>query len=164
MVAKTYSFVEQYEMGAEGEAVLDKYFEQWYDIVHATKGEQLGKKIDRWFRRKDEEVRTRWIAIEYKTDKWTDKTNNLFLETWSKYQTSAGWLYRTQADKVIYYALPDTIYILDRREFLLKYAEDLRQKYGEKPVKNVGYISKGIPVPVDVVVELIGKKNVRRLS
>ncbi len=163
MATKTYSFVEQLEKGAEGEAVLDKYFEQWYDIIEATRGEQLGKKIDRWFRPKDAHGLKPWTAIEYKTDNWTDRTNNIFLETWSKYPSSAGWLYRTQADKVIYYALPDTLYILDR-QFLLKHAEDFRQKYGEKPVKNVGYISKGIPVPVDVVVELIGNKNVRRLT
>lgn len=158
-MSKTYSFVEQLEMGEAGEQILDEYFSKWYDIKPATPQEQRQKKIDRWFRHKDS-PNPNSTPIEYKTDDKTDRTGNLFIETWSNEgKRVPGWVYSTWADVVIYFALPDTLYIM-KTMWLRSRVSEWQGTYGTRSVKNKGYRTIGIPVPTKVVPE----KFVRRLD
>jgi hypothetical protein len=161
-MVKTYSFVEQFERGLEGEKVLDKYFSQWYIIKDATLDQQKNEKIDRLFRPKGAPSDTPWIKVEYKTDDKTDKTGNLFIETmsmieWGKY----GWAWITHAQKVIYYALPDTVYILDTAELRDKLMLWHKQRKPKRKVYNDHWTSEGYLIKTDEIVDWIGEKNVR---
>jgi hypothetical protein len=168
-MAVTYSFVEQLEMGEAGEKVLDAYFAKWYDIKPATLEQQKNEKIDRLFRPKvgpggQDMTRTHpnWIKVEYKTDDKTDKTGNLFIETmsmieWGKY----GWAWTTQAEKVIYYALPDTVYIIDVTELRDKLMTWHKQKRRKAQVKNVRWTSEGYLIKAEEIAAWVGPKNVR---
>lgn len=160
-MTKTYSWVEQYEKGMEGELVLDKYFSQWYDIKPATLVQQKDEKIDRLFRRKNSDGP--WKKVEYKTDSRTDQTGNLFIETWSAVEWRRyGWAFASKADIIIYYALPDTVYIIERNQLQDALLHWIRQ-YKPHRIKNNGYTTEGLAIPADVITELIGKKRVRRL-
>lgn len=160
---KTYSFVEQYERGLEGERVLDEYFSAWYEIREATIDQQKGEKIDRLFRPKGSERNTPWKKIEYKTDSRTDKTGNLFIETWSNYENRTyGWAYTTKADEIMYYALPDTVYILNKTELQQKLMGEWREVL-PKFIRNPRYTTVGLAIPVEEIVEMIGPKRVRRI-
>jgi hypothetical protein len=164
---KTYSFVEQLEKGAKGEKVLDEYFKQWYDIREATIEQQKDEKIDRLFSPKQRPAQPEereWIKVEYKTDDRTDDTGNLFIETWSSVEHRRyGWAYASKADMIVYYALPDTIYLIDRQD-LLRILPDWLKVFKTHRIKNKGYTTEGLAVPVEHILHLIGKKRVRRLS
>ena len=162
-MAKTYSFVEQYEKGMEGEKVLDEYFARWYEIREATIDQQKDMKIDRLFRPKGSDRNTPWKKVEYKTDDRTDSTGNLFIETWSSVENRRyGWAYATKADIIIYYALPDTIYILDKKKL-----QDVLMrkwfKYPNRDIPNKYYTTQGILVSTEEIVEVFGEKCVRRI-
>jgi hypothetical protein len=158
-MAHTYSFVEQLERGKAGEAVIKDYFSQWYKITDATLDQQKNEKIDFIFERNG--VRTK---VEVKTDDKTDKTGNLFIETmsmieWGKY----GWAWVTQAEKVLYYALPDTVYILDVAQLRDMLQVWHKQRKPKRKVYNDHWTSEGYLIKTDEIVRLIGPKNVRIL-
>jgi hypothetical protein len=162
-VTKTYSFAEQWERGKQGEDVLDAYFEKWYHIKKARLEEELKGKYDRWFKPKGI-AGAKWIPVEYKTDELTDKTGNLFIETYSAVEWGRyGWAWTTKAEKVIYYALPDTVYILDVETLRTKLGDWHKEGRKERKVKNKGYTSMGYAIPADEIAEIIGEKNVRIL-
>jgi hypothetical protein len=161
-MSKTYSFVEQLEKGEAGEKVLDAYFEKWYEIKPASIDEQIHEKFDRWFRPKAKRDTAVSFRVEYKTDDKTDKTGNIFVETmsmveWGKY----GWAWTSQADKVIYYALPDTVYILDTYELRDKLMLWHKMRRPKRKVKNTNWTSEGYLIKVEEIVGWIGPKNVR---
>lgn len=163
-MVKVYSFVEQLERGMEGEKVLDEYFRQWYDVREATIEQQKDWKIDRLFTPKNSVGSEPPKLIEYKTDDRTDQTGNLFIETWSNRELRRyGWAFATRADIIVYYALPDTIYMIprDKLQAALPY---WMNRYPTRDIRNKTYTTVGIPVPTEVVVDLIGQKMVRRLS
>jgi hypothetical protein len=150
-------------LGKEGEEVLDEYLKQWYNIRQATLQEELKGKYDRWFKPKGKRD-IPWIAVEYKTDRLTDKTGNVFIETYSSVEGNRyGWAWTTQAEKVIYYALPDTLYIIDVALLRTAMGEWHRQRRRQRDVRNKGYTSRGYAIPVEEIVELIGERNVRIL-
>ena len=162
MASKVYSFVEQYERGLEGEEVLDEYFRQWYDIKDATIDQQKDEKIDRLFRPKGTDEP--WKKVEYKTDDRTDRTGNFFIETWSSVEYRRyGWAFASHADIIVYFALPDTVYIMDRHVLQDNLLHWMR-KYPKRDIDNGHYTTQGLLVPTDVIVEMIGPKRVRRLK
>jgi hypothetical protein len=151
----------------EGEEVLDEYFSQWYDIKHATLTQQKDDKIDRLFRPKGSDEP--WKKVEYKTDSRTDQTGNLFIETWSAVEWRRyGWAFASKADIIIYYALPDTVYILERLQLQGALLNWIRE-YKPFRIKNVDkngkhlYFTEGLAIPTEIITELIGRKRVRRL-
>lgn len=153
----TYSFAEQLERGQHWEGVLDSYFSTWYNIREASRDEQR-RGIDRWFRRKTggEEV-----SVEIKADDKTSKTGNLFIETVSVLEKNKpGWAWKSEADILVYLAIPDTLYIVPMREVRRRIPE-WRDEYGTRNVRNKGWTSVGIPVPEE---EFVGICKVRRLT
>lgn len=138
-----YTFKEQMIVGKDGEATLDEYFSQWYDISPVNMDLER-KGIDRWFRRKGQPALT---TVEYKTDVLTQKTGNVFVETYSVLESGRyGWAWTCSADMLMYYAMPNTIYIAEPIKVREK-IDKWQKKYGVRTVKNKGYHSVGIPVP-----------------
>lgn len=141
---KQYDFQKQKGVGDTGERILDAFFMSLgYQVEEVNMAEQR-KGIDRIVKKPDGEV----IKLEYKTDALTAKTGNVFIETISSTKSgSLGWALKTQADYVVYY-------VPDWNKALLIDPQVLREmipmwifEYRQKPVKNAGYFSFGIPVP-----------------
>jgi len=161
MSEKVYSFTEQLEKGMEGEEVLDQYFSKWYRIKHASIDEQVRDKLDRWFQPKHNPD-SGWISVDYKTDDKADKTGNLFIETMSMVEMNKpGWAWASKAMKVIYYTLPDTVYILDMDILRNQLVYWHSKKRKQRTVKNEMWSSRGFIIPTKEIVQLIGEKNVR---
>jgi len=134
----------------EGEAVLDRYFKQWYDVAPASEAQQRDG-IDRVF---SCQKTGRRFTVEYKADGVAARTGNAFVETWSVAEDKRrGWAYTSHAQMLIYF-VPQTgaIYMasmLKIKEMLETWTAD----YREKSVKNSGkngnpYTTKGLPVPL----------------
>jgi outer membrane PBP1 activator LpoA protein len=142
----TYSFDEQLSKGQRYELLLDRYFSQWYSIQPATM-EQQRKGIDRVMTHLETKViRT----VEYKADTIAGRTGNAFIETVSVDRTNkAGWAYTSQADYIVYLVTdPDTIYII--KPFVLrKRLPKWENSYQSRKVKNNGYNTVGLLVPLD---------------
>lgn len=147
-MTSVYDFNRQLKAGGVGEAALDLFFGEWFDIKPATDAEQrLG--IDRhWWSKTD----ARHWTVEYKTDYVARRTHNAFIETVSVEGKKRGWVYTSTAAWVIYYVVGgdyDLAYLLDlayiRRVALKKW----EQQYPVKSVQNGGgYTTKGLIVPL----------------
>lgn len=147
-MSNSYDFGQQLKVGAAGEAALDAYFGQWFNITPATDAEQrLG--IDRhWASRLD----SRLWTVEYKTDHTAKRTHNAFVETVSVEGKRRGWVYTSQANWVIYYVPGgdyDLAYMLDISHIRRRVLREWERIYPVKPVQNTrGYITKGLIVPL----------------
>lgn len=145
---KKYDFQEQKGVGDAGESILDTFFISLGCQVEEVDLKSQRRGIDRIVTKPDGET----MRLEYKTDALTAKTGNVFVETISSTKSGAlGWALKTQADYVIYF-------VPDWRKALVISPQILRDKipewvfeYRQKPVKNVGYFSFGIPIPWNVM-------------
>lgn len=161
-MTKTYSFVEQLEKGQKAERILDEYFSKWYLIADVSMDTQR-KGIDRIFTRQafSEPIQPT-INVEYKADEKTQSTGNVFIETMSVMEMGKyGWAWTSQADMLVYLAIPDTIYIVPPvkiREIIPEWTKT----YGVRTVRNKAYKSCGIPVPEEEFAKICS--SVRRLS
>jgi len=161
MPTPTYSFAEQLERGVHWEGVLDEFFKRWYNIREATREEQR-KGIDRWFWYIDSEDMDNPFPVEYKADDMTRKTGNVFVETMSVVERNkVGWAWKSEAEILAYLAIPDRLYIAEMknvREMIPRW----RDWFGERPVKNDYWTTRGIPVPEGNFAQVC--KTIRRLG
>lgn len=131
--------------GEQGEAILDKYFEQWYWIVSVdSKGQRSG--IDRIFTCK---ATGRVYTVEYKTDMRAAETGRAFIETVSVDNVEKpGWALTSRAQVLVYYVPPLLkAYLLSM--FELKQRLPTWQKaYLMGTAKNEGYNTRGLLVPL----------------
>lgn len=145
---KQYDFQEQKGVGDTGERILDAFFMSLgYEVEEVNMAEQR-KGIDRIIVTPDGKE----LKIEYKTDALTASTGNVFIETISSTKSGAlGWALKTQANFVVYY-VPDwsKALIIDPK-ILREMIPIWIFQYHQKPVKNAGYFSFGIPVPWNVM-------------
>lgn len=142
-----YSFPEQLERGQRWEGVLDEYFQEWYDTFEATRDEQR-RGIDRHFSYPGENRPP--VTVEYKADDKTSDTGNVFIETESVVEKDKpGWAWKSEAEILVYLAIPDTIYIA-KMDKVREMIPTWRRVYGTRRVRNEYWTSRGIPVPEDV--------------
>jgi hypothetical protein len=95
-----YNFDDQLSRGELGEALLDRFFAQWFRIKPATPEEQR-QGIDRHFHHLKSHQE---FTVEYKTDSLASRTGNAFIETVSvDTEQKAGWAFTSQADMLLYY-------------------------------------------------------------
>ena len=145
---KKYDFQEQKGVGDTGERILDTFFMYLGYEVEEVDLKSQRRGIDRKVTTPNGDT----MRLEYKTDALTAKTGNVFVETISSTKSGAlGWALKTQADYVIYF-------VPDWRKALVISPQILRDKipewifeYRQKPVKNAGYFSYGIPIPWNVM-------------
>lgn len=143
--AKSYTFQEQYKLGKEYEDKFVDYFSKWFDIEVAPL-EQQRKGFDFTFYPKYSSDPPR--TVELKTDTLTRKTGNVAIEWWSVMEQGRyGWAWTSQADIIVYIALPNTCYIFQPGKIREQLDRWVKQ-YGMRNVKNKGYTSAIIPVPV----------------
>jgi hypothetical protein len=140
-----YDFKRQLRKGEAYERHLDVLFAVDYSITPATH-EQQRAGIDRIFTRRIDGKR---FTIEYKADSKAGATGNAFIETTSVDTTSkAGWATSSQADILVYLVTePQTIYCIALSKLRTK-LERWQRKYREVAVRNKGYRTIGLLVPL----------------
>jgi hypothetical protein len=161
MTKKVHSFNQSKNVGDSGESAVQPFLnKRCYYTVDVTNQEEFYEPdID--YICIDEDLDSE--LIELKTDTYTARNGNIFIETWSnKEAETKGWYYECEADTLLYYAIPTSIY-----EFNL---EELREELGEAPVEyceeaetkeiwNQGYSSQGVTIPLDTLPERLYKER-----
>lgn len=145
-MSTTYDFNTQLVRGQNAEKQLDLHFAEWFDITNATAAEQR-RGIDRWYVGKRTGQR---IAVEIKADFMAANTGNAFVETVSVDGQKAGWAHTSCADWLLYFCPGfngDQVYMVKfplLREVLPRWVK----RWPEKTVRNAGYVTKGLLVPL----------------
>lgn len=142
----TYNFDAQKARGDAGEAFLDCWFADTYNIRPATREEQR-RGIDRIFRHRQTAER---LAVEYKTDYKAARTGNAFVETVSVDTAGkTGWAYSSEADYLIYYVPGDELIYVLTLETVRRELPRWVQEYPPRAARNEGYATHGVLVPLD---------------
>lgn len=141
----TYDFQQQLAVGHDGEAFLDQFFSKDYIITPSTPEEQR-MEIDRYFEHRQSGDR---FAVEYKTDPKAQHTHNAFIETISvDTKGKAGWVSISAANYLIYYVPGDEVIYVLRFAILRRRLPYWAVRYPVKAVKNNGYQTWGLLVPL----------------
>lgn len=102
---RTHAYDGSDGIGAEGERILDEYFNRRYQINLATVEEQR-REIDRWFT--DPQTGS-MLSIEYKTDGKANRTGNAAIEVINNDRLMTfGWGIRCDAHWLVYYVHAST--------------------------------------------------------
>ena len=148
MSRKKYYFKTQENIGKYGEAILDKWLSLSYqiqDVSAIKKYQQVG--IDRILTRPDGTT----VNVEYKFDLTSAKTGNIFFETVSvDKQNIPGWGWRSQADYWIFLLPTGEVLVVEPAK-LRHLVWQYRLEAEEKEIKNVGYNTVGVPIPLPKV-------------
>lgn len=159
-----HEFAESYDKGKAGELVLDQHFGQWWDIAPVTLDEEKARGIDRRFTKRGNPGRGTRLTVEYKTDFEVRRYKNLFLETVSVDTTGEpGWLLKSEAQALVYLMVnvsdspgcSDFLY-LDLKSLKHRALQDDWQQFPIRNSQNDGYQTKGIAVPLSVVLAEYG--------
>lgn len=148
-------------VGKQGEDILNEYFSRWYIIEPVTLSEELKLGIDYIYI--DRKTKKR-CTVEIKTDLKAIYTGNLFLETEVRQNndklSSLGWVAKSSADILIYWAVPTLIYILNMpllKQEYCKVIENLQQR----KIKNSGFYGIGYLADAkDISKYIIAKREV----
>jgi len=157
MNKKVHNFNQSKAVGDSGEAaVQDLLNKKCYYLADVTDQSDFWEPdID--YICIDEDLNSEFI--ELKTDTYTAKNGNIFIETVSNDSTDKkGWYYECDADYLWYFAVPEAVYIFD--------LEELRGELGEKPAEyckeaeekevfNKNYRSKGVTIPLESIPETL---------
>lgn len=142
-----HTFNNSKKVGDAGEATLDKFFKDKFNIEEVDISQQkLG--WDRVFTHLESGARA---SVEYKTDTQSHKTGNIFIEIWSNKESGKrGWAYTTTAQWLYYYVLgAEEVYIVDVVKLKL-YLKNWEKQFIIKGAKNPNYSSEGMLVPIEI--------------
>jgi hypothetical protein len=139
-----HTFKDKLREAEEHERRLDEYFAEHFEISEVgIKDQKRG--IDRVFKSKSGAIRT----VEYKCDSMAAKTGNVFIETISNDRTGQeGWIFKIQADLLIYYIPPTGEIIAIRPQEIWKRMPEWIQRYRAASARNPSYCSYGRIVPL----------------
>ena len=139
----TYEFDVQLKEGAEGEEILDHFFEQRGNVV-LEGSQKMG--IDRVFIIPNGEAYT----VEYKTDYLSQKYGNLIMETVSVDTTyTPGWVYTCKAQYLIYYMYYKNRALVMKPDDLRENINLWEEQYENAAIPNINYNTIGVKVPVE---------------
>lgn len=142
----TYSFQEKLAQGKNAEEFLDKFFGRWYRINDIPL--EIEKRIhaDRLF----VDLNGTQTVVEYKTDFMCHQTGNLIVETISADTTNTpGWVYSCQADMLIWWVVGLSEILCLRPVDLRANIAEWEAHYRKVTIKNEGYNTIGIAVPIN---------------
>ena len=139
---KVYNFNDSLKEGEFFENILDLYFKKFYHVENVNIEKQK-KGIDRIFIRN-----TIITKVEYKADKKTKETGNVFIETISNdVNLSEGWSVKSESDIIAYYCLGVALFILETN-VLRKSLPNIINNYPKVTCKNENYSSHGRLFPI----------------
>jgi hypothetical protein len=142
-----YTFKERYAVGDKHEKFLDEFFSNWYAIRGVSlQAQKWG--IDRIFTNR---VDKKTWTVEYKSDEISHRTGNIFVEIVSvDTEHKPGWAYSSCAQLLAYYIVGESKVCMALMTNIKIKAEEWKQKYRTVEVKNNGYNTVGILVPLEV--------------
>lgn len=153
-----HNFQKSLSYGKEVESVLDNYFSKWFHIENVTLEEEKQLGIDRKFHCDNRDI----VTVEYKADRWTVKTGNIFIET--SVAGNPGWAIKTQADMIIYAAMRgvtiNTLYMMPN-EWLKSMLPIWQEKCQQRTIKNNGFSGVGLLVPTSEMIEPVIVRKIR---
>ena len=124
-------------------------------IAHTTKKKENRDGVDRWIQIPE---RREILRVDYKNDTRASKTGNVFVETVSVRFTDRsgraekpGWIYKERMDAVLYNIEETDIVLLIPRATLEREIVEWTKTYGTREIKNKGYVTIGVPVPMKIV-------------
>lgn len=149
-MAKIHNFQSSLSFGKQIEAQLDEIFSCWYQIEEVSLEDERKLGIDRIFTRKDGSK----LRIEYKADRQTINTSNIFIEL--EVSGKPGWTKKTAADIVIYSVIDklnrvDSVLILSQ-EFI-KSSLPKWEQLPKKRIQNTNFYGIGVLVSIDSIVD-----------
>lgn len=135
-----YDFQKQLVISKIFEAQLDGFFNSLGVEIKPVSMELERLGIDRIFY-----VGKERLSVEYKIDLTAQRTGNAFVET--EVANKAGWAYTSTAQVLVYF-VPPMIYLCPML-FLKGMVEQWSKQYkASPPIKNRGYVARGILVPL----------------
>lgn len=138
-----YSFQAQSQVGAEGEAALDRWFSRFY-LLWPASADQERRGIDRIATHR---LTGRLLTLQYKTDTKATRTGNAFVETLSVVPHKPGWAVSCVADYLCYWVVGGALYICTPAAIRAT-LPDWRQVHPSRRVPNRGYETEGLLVPL----------------
>lgn len=144
---RPYSFEERLARGQRGEELLDAYFEHRFEIRPATETQQRSG-IDRVF---TDRITRSTSTVEYKTDRRSHRTLNVFIELISSgVDRRPGWIITAQAQWLVYFLFFDQRVLLTPFARLRTHVTTWQEMYPLRWVPNSGYNTGGLIIPVSV--------------
>ncbi len=141
-----HNFQNSLTFGKAVEVQLDEIFSRWYQIEEVSLSDEKKLGIDRIFTKSDGTK----LKIEYKADKWSLKTGNIFIEL--EVNGKPGWTRKTVADIVIY-SFVDKSNIVDSAliltQDLLNQQLPTWEQLPRKIIQNNGFHGIGVLVSIE---------------
>ena len=147
----SYDIADQLPEAEKHENYLDEFFrKKWKVEIESVDraGQRYG--IDRIWK---------WqsgarMTVEYKADNTADRTNNVFIETVSvDKDNKPGWAFTSLAQYLLYYIPPRKIAYFLSMTAIKKNVVWWKTQYKELPIQNKNYITYGLPVPIEELIE-----------
>lgn len=141
-----HNFNSSLRFGKTIESQLDYYFSKWYSIETVSLEEEKRFGIDRIFTKSDGTK----LKIEYKADRWTINTSNIFIEL--EVSGKPGWSRKTIAD-IIVYAIVDKLNnvnsVLILTNDFIKSNLSKWEQLPKKHIQNNGFYGIGVLVSLE---------------
>ena len=149
-MAKIHNFQSSLSFGKQIESQLDEIFSRWYQIKEVSLEDERKLGIDRIFTRKDGSK----LRIEYKADRQTINTSNIFIEL--EVSGKPGWTKKTVADVVVY-AIVDKLNNIDSALILtqefIKLSLPSWEQLPKKRIQNTNFYGIGVLVSIESLTE-----------
>lgn len=143
----TYDFDTQKALGKQGERILDRLLAQWYDIEQLPLDIERQAGADRLFIRPDGSQ----VLVEYKTDYMAHETGNLVIETVSVDTFGVdGWAVSSHAEMLVTLVYYLGLVLVVEMDTLRAKLSEWSEKYRKVAIKNDGYSTIGLVVPLEV--------------
>lgn len=146
---REYDFNTQKKKGKEGEEKIDLWLKfHGYDVEDVSEVPEYQKDgIDRILIRPDGST----VRAEFKTDGWAKKSLKLCFETVSVlHRNISGWGWTSKADLWFFFIPGQQLLVIEPGKFRSLVAEKVTTLEKES-VKNKGYCSEGLLVPLEEV-------------
>jgi hypothetical protein len=144
-----HTFERSYQRGQFGEDMIANAFKKFFSISVKSDMSSQRAGIDLLFESKAD---GRSFTVEVKTDYKAYRTGVAFIETVSVdngYGVIDGWAYTCTADRIFYLLYVDLVaYELKPSDLRARLGKWL-MSFGERSVKNVGYVTRGVIIPLD---------------
>lgn len=158
-VVNTYDFNTQLIKGESKEGVLDTFYSRLFHVRKVDMSMQrIG--IDRLFvSRRNGSV----YSVEYKADGRTSETGNVFIETVSvDVSNKLGWAYTSCAQVLLYFVPQNGVVYRTTMMNVRMHLADWLGMFDMRPIKNNGYYTKGIVVPVEEFIKICAIDNMKQ--
>lgn len=140
-----HNFADSLSFGKRIETLLDNLFSKWYDIEEVSLDDEKKLGIDRIYVRKSDNTT---VKVEYKADRQTLKTGNIFIEL--EVGGKPGWVNKTVADYVLYALVSGerlhSVLIIPNH--YLKQMLPIWEQLPKKVIQNKGFYGIGVLVPL----------------